>query len=177
MLPAGAAGEICFRAIRSGRWAGVYAGPLGYWRRPQDTARLLDGGWVHTSDVGSFDAGGELHIHDRRNDLIIRGGSNIYPAEIERVLRENPRVRDCAVVGMPDGRLGEVVAAFIEPFDFDHAEGLLTELEAHCRSRIAKYKVPVRWEMVAAMPRNAMGKILKGQLKDRVRLLHSASTA
>lgn len=169
ILPAGEAGEICFRAVQTGAWALVYAGPLGYWRRAEASAKLLRGGWVHTGDVGSYDAQGELHIHDRRNDLIIRGGSNIYPAEVERVLREDARVRDCAVVGMPDARLGEVVAAFIEPFDSSKTEGLVQDLELHCRDRIAKYKIPVHWELVREMPRNAMGKIVKGKLKDRLK--------
>jgi acyl-CoA synthetase (AMP-forming)/AMP-acid ligase II len=167
VLPAGEAGEICFRATQTGKWANVYAGPLGYWNRGEATAQLLRGGWIHTGDVGSQDADGELHIHDRRNDLIIRGGSNIYPAEVERVLREDPRVRDCAVVGKPDARLGEVVAAFVEPFDPETAADLVADLERRCQDRIARYKIPVQWELVREMPRNAMGKIVKGRLKER----------
>ena len=167
-VPTDEAGEICFRAAQSGKWANVYAGPLGYWKRPDATAHLLRGGWVHTGDVGSFDAQGELHIHDRRSDLIIRGGSNIYPAEVERVLREDPRVRDCAVVGKPDARLGEVVAAFVEPFDLAGSDRLIEDLKAYCRDRIAKYKIPVEWRLIDAMPRNAMGKIVKGKLKERL---------
>ena len=164
----GEAGEICFRAVQTGEWANVYAGPMGYWKRPDATAHLLRGGWVHTGDVGSFDADDELHIHDRRSDLIIRGGSNIYPAEVERVLREDPRVRDCAVLGKPDTRLGQVVAAFVEPFDMAGGEALVEDLQAYCRDRIAKYKIPVEWRLIDAMPRNAMGKIVKGKLKERL---------
>jgi acyl-CoA synthetase (AMP-forming)/AMP-acid ligase II len=166
-VPNGEAGEICFRATKGGPWADVYAGPLGYWNRGDATAHLLRGGWVHTGDIGSYDADGELYIHDRRNDLIIRGGSNIYPAEVERILREDTRVRDCAVVGKSDPRLGEVVVAFIEPFEANGNEGLVADLEAYCQGRIAKYKIPVHWEVVPGMPRNAMGKILKGELKKR----------
>ena len=167
-LGPGEAGEICFRAIQSGPWAGVYAGPLGYWRNPDATAQLLRGGWVHTGDVGSFDAAGELFIHDRRNDLILRGGANVYPAEVERALRLDPRVRDVAVVGRPDARLGEVVVAFVEPLEPPSA-GFIDELVALCRGEIAAYKVPVHWEIVEALPRNAMGKVLKTELRARLR--------
>jgi long-chain acyl-CoA synthetase len=167
-VPAGEAGEICFRATQSGPWAGVYAGPLGYWRNPDATTRLLRGGWVHSGDVGSFDADGELYIHDRRNDLIIRGGSNIYPAEVERVLRLDPRVRDVAVVGRPDARLGEVVAAFVETFEPAPA-GFTDELATLCRGEIAAYKIPAHWELVQSLPRNAMGKVLKTELRKRLR--------
>jgi len=177
VLPAGEAGEICFRATQTGKWANVYAGPLGYWKRGEATAQLLRGGWIHTGDVGSYDADGELHIHDRRNDLIIRGGSNIYPAEVERVLREDPRVRDCAVVGKPDARLGEVVAAFVEPFDLETAADLVSDLERRCQDRIARYKIPVQWELVREMPRNAMGKIVKGRLKERFQQAPSPAQA
>jgi acyl-CoA synthetase (AMP-forming)/AMP-acid ligase II len=168
-VAAGEAGEICFRATQSGEWAGVYAGPLGYWRKGEATERLLRGGWVHTGDVGSFDADGELYIHDRRVDLIIRGGSNIYPAEVERVLRLDPRVRDAAVVGKSDQRLGEVVAAFIETFEPQDQGAFIAELTALCANEIAKYKIPVEWRIVDALPRNAMGKVMKPELRERLK--------
>lgn len=164
-----AAGEICFRAVQTGPWARVYAGPLGYWHKPDATANLLRGGWVHTGDVGSFDRNGQLFIHDRRSDLIIRGGSNIYPAEVERVLRLDSRVRDVAVVGKPDSRLGEVVAAFIETFEPQDESALTADLAALCRGEIASYKIPVQWSLVDALPRNAMGKVLKPELRARLR--------
>lgn len=165
----GEAGEICFRATQTGDWARVYAGPLGYWRKGDATEQLLRGGWVHTGDVGSFDADGELFIHDRRVDLIIRGGSNIYPAEVERVLRLDPRVRDAAVVGKPDQRLGEVVAAFVETFEPQDHEAFAADLAALCANEIAKYKIPVEWRILDALPRNAMGKVLKPELRERLK--------
>jgi acyl-CoA synthetase (AMP-forming)/AMP-acid ligase II len=167
-VPDEEAGEICFRAQQTGPWAHVYAGPLGYWRNAEATAKLLRGGWVHTADVGSF-KDGELYIHDRRTDLIIRGGSNIYPAEVERVIRTDPRVRDVAVVGKPDERLGEVVVAFIETHASQRDSTLTADLAALCREEIAAYKTPVEWVLVEDLPRNAMGKVMKPQLRERIR--------
>jgi acyl-CoA synthetase (AMP-forming)/AMP-acid ligase II len=167
-VPDEEAGEICFRAQQTGPWAHVYAGPLGYWRNPEATAKLLRGGWLHTADVGSF-KDGELYIHDRRTDLIIRGGSNIYPAEVERVIRMDPRVRDVAVVGKPDARLGEVVAAFVETHKPQRDSTLIADLQALCLEQIATYKTPVEWILVEDLPRNAMGKVVKPQLRERLR--------
>ena len=161
-------GEICFRAVQEGEWAQVYSPTLGYWNNAEATAELLRGGWVHTGDVGSLDENGELFIHDRRKDLIIRGGANVYPAEIERVLRLDSRVRDCAVVGRPDERLGEVVVAFIEPFDLQDSETIVSELKSLCESELSRYKIPVQWLVVEAMPRNAMGKVMNPHLRDRL---------
>lgn len=168
-LPPGEPGEICFRAIGTGPWANVYAGPLGYWRQPEATAKLWRGGWVRTGDIGSRDEAGELFIHDRRVDLIIRGGANIYPAEVERVLRSDSRVRDAAVVGKPDDRLGEVVAAFIETYEPQDHGSFIAELTEICAGEIADYKIPVEWRLVDALPRNAMGKILKPELRERLK--------
>jgi acyl-CoA synthetase (AMP-forming)/AMP-acid ligase II len=164
LLSAGKSGEICFRAIETGPWANVYSGPLGYWRRPEATAALWRNGWVHSGDIGYLDERGELYIQDRRCDLIIRGGANVYPAEVERVLRLHPRVRDCAVAGIPDPRLGQVVAAFIEAYDRRDTESLVADLTTLCRREIAEYKIPARWAVVESLPRNAMGKIIKSQL-------------
>ncbi len=163
----GEKGEICFRAARSGPLANVYSGPLGYWGRPQATAELLAGGWVHTGDVGRMEPGGQIFIEGRRSELIIRGGANIYPAEVERVLRMEARVRDCAVVGKPDARLGEIVVAFVEAPGED-AGALVPALQALCASQIAAYKVPVEWHVLDALPRNAMGKVVKPALKERL---------
>jgi acyl-CoA synthetase (AMP-forming)/AMP-acid ligase II len=167
-LPPCEAGEICFRAAQSGPWAHVYTGPLGYWKISEATEALLSGGWVHTGDIGTYDQNGEFFILDRRNDLIIRGGANVYPAEVERALRMDPRVRDCAVVGKRDARLGEVVVAFVETFE-PAGQGLFQELESACRKEIAAYKVPVEWVLVDALPRNAMGKVTKNTLRESLR--------
>ena len=112
--PAGTVGEICVAPAVDGPFAGVYTPMLGYWGQPDASADALRGGMLHTGDLGELDADGELYVRDRRNDLIIRGGANVYPAEVERVLHEDARVAACAVVGVPDERLGERVVAFVE---------------------------------------------------------------
>lgn len=162
----GEEGEICIRATDQGDWADVYRPMLGYWKRPEATVAALRGGWLHTGDVGFLDDQGELHIRDRRSDIIFRGGSNVYPAEVERVLRTDNRVADCAVLGRPDERLGERVVAFVEalPAARDDAT-LVDDLIAICKDHIAGYKIPVEWHLVEAMPRNAMNKIVKPELK------------
>ncbi|MHB1931096.1 MAG: class I adenylate-forming enzyme family protein, partial [Acidimicrobiales bacterium] len=113
-LGTGEVGEICVGAPDVGAWADVYTPFLGYWNQPSATAEALRGGVLHTGDLGHLDEGGELFVHARMNDLIVRGGSNVYPAEVERVLLEDPRVAAAAAVGMPDSRLGERVVAFVE---------------------------------------------------------------
>jgi len=165
-VPRGETGEIAIRAVDHGPWAGVYKPALGYWNRPEATAELLHGGWVHTGDVGLEDASGEFHIRDRGSDLILRGGANVYPAEVERVLRMDARVRDCAVVGRPHARLGQSVAAFIEVEGLSAGEErmLLDRLRDLCAVNLAAYKAPADWVVLPAMPRNAMGKIVKTQL-------------
>lgn len=158
----GEAGELCVEPASAGAWAGVYTPMLGYWRRPEATAEALRGGRLHTGDVARLDAGGAVVVVDRKNLLIVRGGANVYPAEVERALHEDARVEACAVVGAPDERLGERVAAFVQLAPGAHASE--DELVAHCRARLAKYKVPERILFVDAMPRNAMGKIVRREL-------------
>lgn len=167
-LPAEEAGEICVRPAATGRWANVYTPTLGYWGRPEATAHLLRDGWMHTGDIGALDEEGELFIHDRRSELINRGGANIYPAEVERVLRLDARVVDCAVVGKPDERLGHVVAAFIEAQAGVDGDALVRDLAALCAREMAKYKTPATWAVVDKLPRNAMGKIAKAKLRARL---------
>ncbi|MFV0463064.1 MAG: long-chain-fatty-acid--CoA ligase [Nostocoides sp.] len=128
----------------------------GYWNRPEATAETLRGGWMHTGDVGFRDSRGYLHITDRRNDMIISGGENVYPREVESVLLEHPHVRDVAVVGTSDPTWGEVVTAVVlapaPPTE---------ELATFLRERLAGYKVPRRWVVEDELPRNATGKLLK----------------
>lgn len=154
--------EICLAPTTSGEWAGVYRPMLGYWQRPEATAETLRDGLLHTGDLGFVDDDGFLHVRDRKSLVIIRGGGNVYPAEIERVLHELPEVEACAVVGVPDERLGERVAVAVQL-----REGATTgedELRAHCLANLAKYKVPERWLFVDAFPRNSMGKIQRREL-------------
>ncbi len=165
-VAAGAIGELCVTARTDGPWAGVYTPMLGYWNRPEATAEALRDGVLHTGDLGFVDGDGEVHVKDRRHDLIIRGGSNVYPAEVERVLHDDPRVAACAVVGKPDERLGERVVAFVEPV----AGSTLADddLRSRCLTQLAVYKVPDEWHYVDTMPRNAMNKILKQDLRARL---------
>jgi long-chain acyl-CoA synthetase len=165
-LPLGEPGEVCVRATTSGPWAGVYTPMLGYWRRPEESAESLRHGWLHTGDVATMDAAGNVFLKDRLKDLIIKGGSNVYPAEIERVIKLDPRVRDAAVLGKPDERLGERVVAFVELVEPGKADAAIEdELKALCRGELAKYKLPDAWIFPAQMPRNAMNKIVKAELR------------
>ena len=161
-IGAGESGEVCVEAVQDGPWAGVYTPMLGYWRRPDATAETIREGRLHTGDIGRLDELGYLSIVDRKNLMILRGGANVYPAEIERVLHEDDRVEACAVVGVPDARLGERVAAWVQL-----APGVTLdprELIEHCRKRLAKYKVPEKIELIDEMPRNAMNKIVRREL-------------
>jgi acyl-CoA synthetase (AMP-forming)/AMP-acid ligase II len=161
-LPPGEPGEVCVAPAREGPWAGVYTPMLGYWNQPEASDAALRGGLLHTGDLGVLDAQGELAIRDRKSDLILRGGANVYPAEVERVLHEDPRVAACAVLGRPDPRLGERVVAVVqlEPGARASAEELL----AHCRAELARYKVPDEIRFLARLPRTPMGKIRKLEL-------------
>lgn len=156
-VPVGETGEICIAPADD-----RYRLMLGYWERPEATASALAGGELHTGDLGFLDADGFLHLRDRKNLVIIRGGANVYPAEVERVLLTAPGVAACAVVGVADERLGERVVAVVEAGDgFD--EGTV---RAHCLAELAKYKVPERFTVVDALPRNAMGKVVRAQLAE-----------
>jgi long-chain acyl-CoA synthetase len=166
-LPLGEIGEICVGAAgpEAGEWAGVYTPMLGYWNRPDASAEALRNGWLRTADLGYVDRDGNLFVKDRKKEMIIRGGSNIYPAEIERVLQQDARVQACAVVGKPDARLGEIVVAFIQPVKDAAEAALRADLKAACERELARYKWPSEWIVVSDFPRNAMGKIIKPALK------------
>jgi acyl-CoA synthetase (AMP-forming)/AMP-acid ligase II len=164
-VPRGTPGEICVRAVAQGPWADVYTSTLGYWNKPEASAALLKNGWMHTGDIGVMDNDGEVFIQDRRSNLIVRGGANVYPAEVERVLRQDPRVYDCAVIGRPDERLGQFVAAVIQPAPNVATAGLIEDLQALCGREIARYKTPVEWRIVEEMPRNALRKVIRGELQ------------
>jgi len=161
-LAAGKEGEICVGPRRDGIWADVYTPMLGYWNRPQATEEAVQNGWLHTGDIGTMDADDNLFVRDRRSDLIIRGGANVYPAEVERVLHSDRRIAACAVLGLDDARLGQRVVAVIqlEP----EVEIGADELEELCTSQLARYKVPERFIFLDEFPRNSMGKILKRDL-------------
>lgn len=156
------AAELCLAPVDSGPWAGVYRPPLGYWNRPVDTEAMLAGGVVHTGDVGTVDPEGWLSVRDRKNLVINRGGANVYPAEIERVLHAAPGVAGAAAGSIPDERLGERVVAAVE---LTAEAGVSSEeLIERCRAELARYKVPERIHIVDELPRNSMGKVDRSSL-------------
>ncbi len=147
-------GQILVGPATSGRWAGAWRPFLGYWNRPGVEVPVVDGR-LHTGDIGRFDDG-RLVVMGRLGSLIIRGGANVYPAEVERVLRELPGVADAVVVGLPDERLGETVNALIE-LEAGQTTTERTLIEG-CATELARYKVPARILVVDTIERNAMGK-------------------
>jgi long-chain acyl-CoA synthetase len=151
------------RAAETGSFAGLYQPMLGYLGHPEATAQVVRNGTLYTGDVGFVDPEGRLFVRDRRNALILRGGANVYPAEVERVLLEAPGVRGVSVIGVPDDRLGQRVAAAIELND-----GITLgedQLASYCASQLARYKVPDLWR-IGSLPRNAMGKVVRTQVED-----------
>ena len=155
--PLGEAGEIVCRGDV------VMA---GYWNNAEASAETLRDGWLHTGDVGSLDARGYLTLRDRSKDVVISGGSNIYPREVEEVLVTHPDVAEVCVVGAPDREWGEVVVAFVvrAPGSDVDAQGL----DDHCIARIARIKRPKRYRFVDALPKNSYGKVLKRELRLRL---------
>jgi fatty-acyl-CoA synthase len=134
-----------------------------YWNRPEQTAQVLEGGWYHSGDIGHFDAEGYLYVVSRKNDMIISGGENVYPAEIEAVLEECPAIAEASVVGRPDERWGEMVVAAVAL-----KPGVVmseAEVLALLAGRIARYKQPREVRFVAALPRSAIGKVKKQELR------------
>jgi long-chain acyl-CoA synthetase len=155
MLPAGEVGEVVVRGET------VMA---GYWGQPEASAEALRNGWLHTGDLGAMDGEGYLTLLDRAKDLVISGGSNVYPREIEEVLLEHPSVAEVAVIGVPDPEWGESVMALIVS-----REGAVdvAALDALCRERIARFKRPKHWRLVDSLPKNSAGKVLKRELRER----------
>ena len=169
-LPPGGVGEVWTRSDQN---------MLGYWNKPEETASVLSGdGWFRTGDAGWLDADGFLFLHDRIKDMIVSGGENVYPAEVENALLGHPWVADAAVIGVPDDRWGETVKAVVVlapgvPDDEDLGAGII----AATRDRLAHYKCPTSVDFVDALPRNPSGKVLKRELRapywqDRERNIH-----
>lgn len=136
-----------------------------YWGLPEATASTLVDGWVHTGDAGYRDEDGYLYIHDRIKDMIIVGGENVYPNEIENVLTKHPGVADAAVIGVPDNTFGEAVFAFVAARP--GTEVRPRDLLRFCQGRLAGFKIPSRFELVEKVPRNPSGKILRRELRSR----------
>jgi long-chain acyl-CoA synthetase len=154
-LPAGEAGELCLRGPQVMK---------GYWNKPQETAEALRDGWLHTGDVARMDEDGYFYIVERKKDMIIVSGFNVYPNEIEDVLYTHAAVKEVAVIGVPCAYRGEAVKAFIvlKPDLMAGAE----ELIAHCRARLARYKVPSLVEFAESLPKSAIGKVLRRELHE-----------
>ena len=134
----------------------------GYWNNADATRKTLQDGWLRTGDMGSFDERGYLTLRDRSKDVVISGGSNIYPREVEEILLEHPGVDEAGVVGTPDEEWGEVVVAFIV------GSASPAELDAHLLERIARFKRPKRYEYIDELPKNSYGKVLKRDLRERL---------
>ncbi|MDH5172734.1 MAG: long-chain fatty acid--CoA ligase [Gammaproteobacteria bacterium] len=157
-LPAGERGEICLRGPNIMK---------GYWNRPDATAAAIDSeGWFHSGDVGYVDEEGFLFICDRLKDMVISGGENVYPAEVEGVLYRHEHVAEVAVLGLPDEKWGEAVTAVVALHE--GRELTLEELRAFAEPYLARYKLPLRLHIVDALPRNPAGKVLKFVLKEQL---------
>jgi long-chain acyl-CoA synthetase len=151
-VPAGEVGEVIARGPNVMK---------GYYNMPNETEAAMKNGWLHTGDMGRFDEDGYLYIVERKKDLIIRGGFNIYPRDVEEVLSRHPAVAEAAVIGVPSERMGEEVKAFVVTRAPVEAETLL----AYCREALANYKTPSEIEFISVLPRNAVGKIDKKELR------------
>jgi acyl-CoA synthetase (AMP-forming)/AMP-acid ligase II len=154
LLPAGERGELVVRGdlVMS-----------GYYRNPEATAEASRYGWHHTGDVGFMDEDGFVYIVDRLKDMIITGGFNVYPAEVEAILMQHPAIQDCAVIGLPDEKWGEAVTAFVEVRTGRQAE--TEELIAFCKDKLGSVKTPKSVEIVGELPRTPVGKIAKKEIR------------
>jgi acyl-CoA synthetase (AMP-forming)/AMP-acid ligase II len=138
---------------------------LGYWGRPEESAATVADGWLHTGDIGYLDKQGYLFIVDRKKDMIVTGGSNVYAREVEEVLLQLPGIREAAVVGIPHRVWGEAVTAVLVPSDGRRdSEAVI----AGCKAVLAGYRVPKDVVWVEQLPRNAYGKVLKRRLRDTI---------
>ncbi|MEZ5504383.1 MAG: AMP-binding protein, partial [Halioglobus sp.] len=139
----------------------------GYWNRPEATTAAIDPqGWFHSGDIGYFDEDGFLFICDRLKDMVISGGENVYPAEVESALYKHASIAEVAVIGLPDDKWGEAVTAIVSLHDGHQLT--LEELREFARPLLARYKLPLRLHVVEALPRNPAGKVLKFVLKDEL---------
>ncbi len=136
----------------------------GYYKRPEETKNSIRDGWFYSGDIGKMDSDGYLYIVDRKKDMIIAGGYNVYPREIDEVLFEHPKVLEACAVGIPDKYRGETVAAFVVPRPGEKLTE--EELDAHCRKSLAAYKVPKVYKFMDSLPKSAIGKILRRELRD-----------
>jgi acyl-CoA synthetase (AMP-forming)/AMP-acid ligase II len=156
ILPPGETGEICLRGDLLMK---------GYYKAPDKTAEAIIDGWLHTGDIGHLDCEGYLHITDRKKDMIISGGFNVYPSEVEQVIWSHPAVQDCAVIGVPDDKWGEAVKAVVELNAGQRVSA--EELIALCKEKLGPVKAPKSVEFTGTLPRSPVGKVLKKDLRAR----------
>jgi len=155
-LPNGEIGEIATRSVKNIK---------AYWNLPEATKTVIDDdGWLRTGDAGYLDDDGYLYIHDRVKDMIISGGENVYPAEVEDAVYSHPDVEDVAVIGVPDEKWGEAIKAFVVAKD--NAEVSADDIIRFARTRIAKFKCPKTINFIDSLPRNPSGKILRRELRE-----------
>jgi fatty-acyl-CoA synthase len=157
-VPVGEVGEV------------VYRGPtmmLGYWNKPEETAAAFAGGWFHSGDLCRMDDEGYIYVVDRKKDMIISGGENIYCAEVEGAIDSHPKVAEVAVVGIPHPKWVQTPCAVIVPADPADPPGE-QEIIEHCRTRLASYKKPTSVVIIDALPRNASGKVQKFRLREQL---------
>jgi fatty-acyl-CoA synthase len=155
-VPSGEPGELCTRG---------YSVMIGYWDDDEKTAEAIDAeGWMHTGDLATIDAEGYGNIVGRLKDMVIRGGENVYPREIEEYLYRHPKVEDVAVVGVPDEKFGEVICAWVKLKPGETASE--DEIKTFCKGQIAHYKVPRYVRFVAEFPMTVTGKVQKFQIRD-----------
>ncbi|MBW1715269.1 MAG: AMP-binding protein [Deltaproteobacteria bacterium] len=152
-VPRGEVGELIFKGPN---------GTIGYWGQPEETEKRIRNGWISTGDLAYQDEEGYLYLAGRKSELIISGGYNIFPREIEEILNSHPKVLEAAVIGVPDTTLGEVPKAFIVPAPGKNIN--VEELEAFCKENLTKYKIPKQFVIMGELPKNATGKILKKEL-------------
>ena len=154
ILEQGETGEICVRGDLVMK---------GYYQAPEKTAETIVNGWLHTGDVGHIDSEGYLHITDRKKDMIISGGFNVYPSEVEQVIWSHPAIQDCAVIGVPDEKWGEAVKAVVE---LNQGQTVAPEeIIALCKEKLGAMKAPKSVEFIATLPRSPVGKVLKKDLR------------
>lgn len=136
----------------------------GYWNRPEETAAALTwDGWLHTGDIGHLDGSGRIHLLDRAKDVIISGGENVYPVEVEHILSAHPEIAEVTVIGVPDDRWGETVKAVVVPRPGAAPES--AAIIGYCRERLAHFKCPTSVDLVEVLPRTATGKVRKPELR------------
>ena len=157
IMPTGYPGELLVRGPQ------VFA---GYWNQPAETAAALSGGWVRTGDIAAMSPDGYFTLIDRKRDVLIVDGMNVYPSEVEAVLSLHGSVEECAVVGVPESAHGEAVVAYIVPrLPYVPSAG---EIFSHCAEQLAAYKVPTRIEIRESLPRNMLGKVLRRVLREEL---------